>query len=215
MNFLAKISRQKLDKKVAPHKSDLRTLELGAFGSASYSRYFTNKIGLDIRPGPGVDIVGSVYELPFKDNEFDIALCMVILEHLEEPKRAIAEINRVLKPGGKILVSVPFMFPMHATPGDYWRFTKYGLKLMFKDWDIVELCSETNFNEAFAVQLQRVGYQTDFYFNKLMKVLIFGLAAILVRMPKITKKVYGGIEKKHEEPEAFASSFFLVAKKRS
>jgi len=214
MNFTAKISRQKLDQKVAKYASAEKTLEVGAYGNQAYGRFFTNKTGLDIRPGPGVDVVGSVYDLPFEDNEFDIVLCMVVMEHLEDPQRAIKEMKRVLKVGGKVLVSVPFMFPMHDTPGDYWRFTKYGLKMLFKDWDILEVSAETDMNETFAVILQRVGYQATFYMNRLMKVCIFSLAAFVAWMPRLTKKIYGGIDRKVEEPEAFASSYFLVAKKK-
>jgi len=214
MNLTAKISRKKLDQKVSKYASDKRTLEVGAFGSQAYGRFFTNKVGLDIRPGKGVDVVGSVYELPFKDNEFDIVLCMVVMEHLEDPQKAILEMKRVLKQGGIILVSVPFMFPMHDTPNDFWRFTKYGLMHLFKDWEIVEVSAETDMNETLAVILQRIGYQATFYLNKLMKVFIFALAAFISWMPRITKKIYGGIDRKVEEPEAFASSYFLVAKKR-
>jgi SAM-dependent methyltransferase len=215
MILTSKISRNKLDLKVAKYASAERTLEVGSYGSQAYSRFFTNKVGLDIRPGKGVDVVGSVYDLPFKDNEFDIVLCMVVLEHLEDPQKAILEMNRVLKPKGKILVSVPFMFPMHDTPNDFWRFTKYGLQLLFKDWDIVEISAETNIHETFAVILQRVGYQATFYLNKIMKVFIFALAALISKLPVMTKKIYGGIDRKTEEPEAFASSYFLVAQKRS
>ena len=214
MGFTAKIARKKLDEKVAPYGGAAKTLEIGAYGSASYSKYFTNKTGLDIRPGPGVDVVGSVYDLPFSDNTFDMVLCMVVLEHLEDPPKAISEIKRVLKPNGRILASVPFMFPMHATPDDFWRFTKYGLKILFKDWDIEKIEAETNFNETFAVLLQRVGYQTKFRANKLMKVMLFSLAWFVEHMPRLVKTVYGGIDKKTEEPEAFASSFFLVARKK-
>ena len=214
MNFTSKISRQKLDLKVSKYASDLKTLEIGAFGGQAYGRFFTNKVGLDIRSGKGVDVVGSVYELPFKDNEFEIVLCMVVMEHLENPQKAIKEMHRVLKPGGKILVSVPFMFPMHDTPNDFWRFTKYGLRMLFEDWDILEVSAETDINETFAVLLQRVGYQATFHLNKLMKVFIFSLATFISWMPRLTKKIYGGIDRKIEEPEAFASSYFLVAKKR-
>jgi len=214
MGFLSKIARRKLNEKVASHASSEKTLEVGAYGRPSYGRYFPNRVGLDVRKGHGVDVIGSVYELPFGDKSFDIVLCMAVIEHLEDPKVAIAEIQRVLKPGGKILVSVPFLFPIHDSPNDFWRFTKYGLKVLFKDWDIEELCAETDFNETFAVLLQRVGYQTNFHMNKIMKVFIFALAAFIARMPKMVKKVYGGIDRKAEEPEAFASSFFLVARKR-
>lgn len=214
MSFISKISRRKLDEKVEEYASDSKTLEVGAYGSPGYGRFFTNKTGLDIRPGLGVDVVGSVYELPFENESFDIVLCMVVMEHLEDPKSAIAEMKRVLKKGGKILVSVPFLFPIHDAPGDYWRFTKYGLKVLFKDWEIEKLEAETDMNEAFAVLLQRVAYQANFKFNKLMKVLIFSLASFISWMPRMTRKIYGGIDKKREEPEAFTSSFFLVARKK-
>ncbi|KKQ77576.1 MAG: Methyltransferase type 11 [Parcubacteria group bacterium GW2011_GWC1_38_6] len=214
MGLLSKIARRKMDEKVAPYASDKETLEVGAYGRPSYGRYFPNKVGLDIRNGPGVDVVSSVYGLPFDDSSFDIVLCMVVLEHLEDPKKAIAEMLRVLRPGGKILISVPFLFPIHDSPNDFWRFTKYGLRVLFKDWNIVELSAETNFNETFAVLLQRVGYQTKFYANPIFKVCIFSLAWILARIPTMTKNIYGNIEKSVLEPEAFTSSFFLVACKK-
>ncbi len=214
MSFISKISRKKLEEKILPYASDLKTLEVGAYGSPSYSKYFSNRIGIDIRQGPGVDIVASAYEMPFKDGEFDIVVCVAVLEHFDDPHRAIAEIYRVLKPGGRIIISVPFLFPIHDAPGDYWRFTKYGLAKMFeRGWYIQELSAETNINEAFAVLLQRIGYQVNFRFNKFFKVLIFGLAWVLMHAPRLTKKVYGEIQKKREEPDAFTSSFFLVAKK--
>lgn len=214
MGLTAKISRKKLDEHVSKYGGNSKTLEVGAYGKPSYSRFFTNKIGLDVREGPGVDVVASVYELPFEDNTFETVLCMVVMEHLEYPPQAIAEMKRVLKPGGRIIVSVPFLFPIHDSPGDYWRFTKYGLQLLFKDWEIEVLQAETTMNETFAVLLQRVGYQSQFYANSFMKVLIFGLAWILSRMPTMTKHVYGDLTKTYKEPEAFTSSFFLVAKKR-
>jgi len=214
MNLTSKISRKKLDEKVVQFATDKKTLEVGAYGRPTYGRFFSNKTGLDIRPGPGVDVVGSVYELPFEDEAFDLVLCMVVMEHLEDPKKAIEEMKRVLKPGGRILVSVPFLFPIHDAPGDYWRFTKYGLQILFKEWEIERLEAETDMQEALAVLLQRVGYQTDFKLNKLMKIIVFALAAFVAWMPRMTRKIYGGIDKKREEPEAFTSSFFLVAKKR-
>ncbi|MFA6416203.1 MAG: class I SAM-dependent methyltransferase [Candidatus Paceibacterota bacterium] len=214
MNIVAKIARRKLDETVAPYASNGKTLEVGAFGHPSYRRFFSNRIGVDIKPGPGVDVVASVYDLPFEDNSFDIVLCLVVIEHLKEPSRAIAEMERVLKPGGMILVSVPFLLPIHDAPDDFWRFTKYGLAILFKDWQIEKLVAETDLGETFAVLLQRVGYQTKFYFNPVAKVIIFVLAWILSWWPKTTKHIYGDIKKSREEPEAFASSFFLAARKK-
>ena len=214
MNLTDKISRKNLDVLVAQYASGAKTLEIGAYGSPRYGRHFLNKIGLDIRAGNGVDIVASVYELPFKDGEFDTVLCMSVLEHLEEPIRAIKEMRRVLKNGGTMIVSVPFMFPIHDAPGDYWRFTKFGLQKLFSEgWSIEKLTAETNTQEAFAVLLQRLGYQTKMKLNDLLKFGVFSLAWILEKMPNMVNATYGDIGKKTKEPEAFTTAFFLVAKK--
>ena len=78
-----------MDRLVKAYQSDARTLEVGSFGDPSYSQYFTNRIGIDIRPGKGVDMVADVYSLPFAEGEFDIVLCLGVLEHLENPPKAI------------------------------------------------------------------------------------------------------------------------------
>lgn len=215
MDFLvSKLSRQKTDVLIQEYGTDAKTLEVGSFGSPSYSRFFSNRIGVDIRPGKGVDVVASVYELPFLEGEFDVVLCMTVLEHLEDPAKAILEMRRVLKPGGKIVLSVPFMFPIHDAPGDYWRFTKFGLRYLFRHgWEIEKLVAENNAQETIAILLQRLGYQTKMRLNSVAKVIIFVLAKVINHMPNVIKQVYGDIGKKTKEPEAFTNCFFLVAKK--
>ena len=84
---------------------------------------------------------GSAYELPFKDNTFDLIICSEVLEHLHEYRHAIDEIFRVLKPGGKFLASVPAEFPekicwmlskeYQNQPGGHLRIFKK--KLLIKD----------------------------------------------------------------------------------
>ena len=102
MNFLnnfitKKITRQKLDSWIKNYNSDKLTLEVGSFGNNDFRKYFPNRVGIDIRPGIGVDIVASVYNLPFSDNKFDLILCIAVLEHLENPQKGIQEMRRVLK----------------------------------------------------------------------------------------------------------------------
>jgi SAM-dependent methyltransferase len=215
LDFLTKkISRQASDAAVAPHASQGRTLEVGAYGRPSYGRLFPNRVGIDIRPGPGVDKVASVYDLPFADGEFDVVLCMSVLEHLEEPARAIVQMKRVLKGGGRIIVSVPFLFPIHDAPGDYWRFTKYGLRHLFKDgWRIEELKAEADAQGSLAILLQRAAYQMRFRFDKPVKLFLLAAARLLDRMPRLPRRVFGDIHKRQEEPDAFSSSFFMVATK--
>lgn len=79
------------------------------------------------------DILASVYKMPVEDSIFDCVLLSEVLEHLEDPKAALKECNRVLKHQGSIKVAIPFLFPVHGDPDDYQRFTKSGLtKLLEK-----------------------------------------------------------------------------------
>ena len=88
------------------------------------------------------NIVGDIHNLPFKDNSIDAILCMSVLEHVEEPSRAVKEIYRSLKPGGYCFAQVPFIFYYHPMLGyykDYYRFTEDGLEYLFRDFSSVEI----------------------------------------------------------------------------
>jgi len=210
-----KITRDNLNRLIAHHQTDERTLEVGSHGNPSYGQFFPNRVGIDIREGKGVDIVASVYDLPFADQEFDCVLCLSVLEHLERPPQAIKEMQRVLKVGKKIIVSVPFLFPIHEAPHDYWRFTKFGLQQLFtQDWQIEELRSQEGPQATFAILIQRLALQTRLRFlDKTLRGLLFILAKLINSLPRLIKIVFGDNRKDRVEPEAFASAFFLVARR--
>ena len=121
IGLTSKITRQKLELFIQKYKSDGLTLDIGCSNSP-YIKYFPNRIGLDIQDGPNVDIVADIHKLPFEDGKFDNILCTEVLEHLHSPHLAIAEMKRVLKSGGKLILSTRFIFPLHETPNDYYRF---------------------------------------------------------------------------------------------
>lgn len=76
---------------------------------------------------------------PFSDGEFDLVICNQVLEHVFEPELFLKEVNRVLKKGGKIILTVPFCWDEHEQPYDYARYTSFGLKYIFeKNGFIVE-----------------------------------------------------------------------------
>ena len=93
-------------------ESDLRPL----FAGQEY-------VGCDLRPGPGVDRLEDLTQLRLPDQVAQTVLCLDTLEHVWDPVRAVAEMIRVLAPGGVLLLSVPMDFPIHAFPDDYWRLT--------------------------------------------------------------------------------------------
>ena len=70
--------------------------------------------------------------LPFGDRTFDGALCVEVLEHVADDGATLAEVARVLRPGGQLIVTVPFMFRYHPDPVDFRRYTPHGLRAMLE-----------------------------------------------------------------------------------
>jgi len=85
-------------------------------------------VNLDLLGVPGVDVVGNAEQLPFPDALFQRVECDAVLEHVEDPRRVMAEIERVLAPGGYAHLVTPFCHPFHEYPKDFRRFTLDGLK---------------------------------------------------------------------------------------
>lgn len=116
-----------------------RVLDAGA-GEGAYKNHFGGRryVGLDLGIGDGawdytgLDVVGDLSSLPFRDGVFDAALNIVTLEHVREPARVMAELARVLRPGGRLLLVVPHAWEVHQHPHDYFRYTRFGVELLAK-----------------------------------------------------------------------------------
>ncbi len=88
-------------------------------------------INLDIFPFKDVTLVTDATKLPIKDNSVDMIITESTLEHIPDVELAIQEICRVVKPGGFVYISIPFLMPFHASPNDYFRLTNEGIKHKF------------------------------------------------------------------------------------
>lgn len=87
-------------------------------------------VTLDLFPGPAVDVCADAHALPFRDQSIDCVMCVSVLEYVSSPTRVIAEIERVLRPGGIVYLSAPFVFPHHPPPDDRFRFSMSGLRTL-------------------------------------------------------------------------------------
>lgn len=110
-------------------------LDYGA-GNSPYRPYVPCKeyITADISQNSNINIdyIINCDKLPISDNNFDLILLLDVLEHVLNPVSVINELKRLLKPGGSLIVSIPFMYREHETPNDYVRYTSFGIKRLFE-----------------------------------------------------------------------------------
>jgi len=113
-------------------------------------------ISSDIDPLRHPDVVDDIVCSSFQDDFFDTIIIMEVLEHVADPVRAGKEIHRILKSGGRVILSVPFIFPLHDRPYDFYRFTKYGLAHIFREFDHLEIRERNSWTETILVLLVRL-----------------------------------------------------------
>lgn len=77
--------------------------------------------------------------LPFAENYADTVISLQVMEHLPEPVFFLSECYRILKPEGKLLITVPFMWHVHEAPHDYFRYTRYGLEYLLKKNNFIDI----------------------------------------------------------------------------
>lgn len=212
-----KITRGKLREFLAT-KKNWDTLEILDIGGERdfYKEYFPNshKITLNIDPKRKPDVVGDAHDLSqFKENQFDLVLMIAVMEHLKDPEKVVREVKRVLKPGGKFIFTTVFIFPIHDAPGDYWRFTYFGLKeLLERNGFIADIKPDFNSFSTIGVLFQRIAFQTDFIFlNKPIKMGLFLLAEIFRRLDGLIERQYGDIKKSKPSVEIMSSGYNVVA----
>jgi len=110
-----------------------RVLDAGA-GRGAYRdlllKSAENYVGMDVGRNLATDVVGDAQRLPFSSDSFDTIFCSQVLEHVPEPWLALTEFERVLKPGGKLILSVPHISWLHNEPHDYYRYTQHGVSFL-------------------------------------------------------------------------------------
>jgi SAM-dependent methyltransferase len=198
---------------VSRNATEATTLDLGC-GAGPYADYFPHRIGFDVQPGPAVHIVGDAHDLgTFEDEQFECVLCSEVLEHLHTPTRAIDEIHRVLKPGGRLILTTRFIFPIHEAPGDYYRYTKYGLRHLLQCFEILEIEEESNTLEAVAVLYQRIGFQCRTLGSLLLNIVWFVAARITQLFSFVITREYGSKWIGVEDGHIMTTGYYVLCEK--
>ena len=113
-----------------------RVLDVGC-GPKPYEPLFAphaaSYVGVDAVDNPMAELKGPVEALPVDDATFDVVLCNQVLEHCDDPVKAVSELRRVTAPGGRVLVTTHGVMPYHPSPTDFWRWTHAGLEKLFAE----------------------------------------------------------------------------------
>ena len=185
-----------------------RTLDLGA-GKAKYKHIITQAsceyITSDKFAGENVDVVCDIERTAFDDDYFDTVICTQVLEHLPNPWAAIQEMERILKPGGIAIVTVPFIGAYHEDPKDYFRYSPVGLEVIFyaNNFETVE---KGYYGKRFTVLAQFIEFT---YFNPYKK-----------KKGKIARKFmklvysFGGFLDRFIKDEIVYTTTYIIARKK-
>jgi SAM-dependent methyltransferase len=208
---MKKLTRGKIDAFLEKHATDKKTLDIGA--ASGDHPMFPNATALDIDAARKPDVVGDAHALPFPDASFDTVVCSEVFEHLNDPVKAVSEMKRVLTPGGTLVLTTRFIFPVHDAPGDYFRYTPYGLRHLFRDFDIVDEASEADSFSTIAVLLQRIIFQSDLRGGKMTKGILWLVALIFERLDFLTLRRYADIKRTETVPSLLTSGVYIACRK--
>lgn len=149
-------------------KKNNKILNIGSGGDVEnvLKKYFNNIYSIDIdkkrNPNQTIDICDKnfIKKIKFKPN----LICIFeVLEHTKDPNLAIQNIYRLLKKNDYCLASVPFNFHIHDEPNDFYRFTYYGIKFLFKDFSKINIKERNGWLEAIFVMIIRLEKEKNFF----------------------------------------------------
>lgn len=139
-----------------------KVLTVGSGGEINYllSKHSDAKpfdvLSIDIDDARNPDVVGDISSYSFGDEKFDFIIISEVLEHVKEPQLAVDNLHKHLEPNGVLVLSTPFIMPLHDRPYDFYRYTKYGLGYLLRGFEDVEIKERNSYFEAIDVLWVRI-----------------------------------------------------------
>jgi SAM-dependent methyltransferase len=132
-----------------------------------YRPYFPNAFTVTKRASIPADLhVDAHYHglAAIPDSSYSMVLCTGLLEHIPDPQRLVDEMRRILAPGGRLIISASAVFSFHEGPDNYFHFTPYGFRQLFKDWSRIEMLRGASQPfETIGILLQRINLQAEMF----------------------------------------------------
>lgn len=141
--------------------------EIGAGLDILYKKFYNQIIAFDIYDSNNVDLIADGHSIPFRSDIFDLVIIQAVLEHVLIPEKVVAEINRVMRPGGIIYAETPFMQQVHEGPYDFTRYTESGHRYLFRHFKLIH----SGFTSGVGSGLL---WSLDFFFSGLLRTRLAG-----------------------------------------
>jgi SAM-dependent methyltransferase len=162
-------------------------------------------VAVDLNVTPLVNVAGDAQQLPFASGIFDLVVCTQMLEYAPEPALVIAEIRRVLKSGGCLLLSVPSVFPRDADY-DRWRFLPAGIRQLLSEFSTVEIVPEGGTITGFFRTINSC-MQIFVRYNVFRSALNYTLVPVMNLSAVLLERLAGS------KNDQFAANYSVLAKK--
>jgi SAM-dependent methyltransferase len=138
--------RTLLYEKLATFTLQGAVIDLGGSRKSAYTNDFKGNFSLTVANFEAIEPgdIALDLEQPFsvRDESYDVALCINVLEHIFNYQNVISETHRILKPGGQAIFAVPFLIQVHPSPHDYWRYTNETLVRLFTEAGFTQVTVE-------------------------------------------------------------------------
>ena len=161
-----KLSTKNLDRLCRENATQELTLVVHS-EDVKYKPYFPNAFAVTKRTDKPADLHVDVHyrDLSKIDSEsYGVILCTGLLEHVPDPQRLIDDLFRILKPGGRLIISASAIFSFHEGPNNFFHFTPYSFRLLFKKWSRIEMLRGASQPfETIAILLQRILMQSEIW----------------------------------------------------
>jgi len=216
LNLSKKASRKNLDnfikisfnKEIAKNRTS-KVLNVGSGGNLEnlIKKNFDDVFSIDIdkerKPDQIIDICDENFEKKI-NYEPSLVCCFEVLEHTKNPSKAIQNIYNILKKDDFFLVSVPFNFHIHDEPNDFFRFTHYGLKMLFNDFAEVEIKRRNGWLESIFVNIIGLGREKNILSKIIGKMFIL-IHTVLLPLIILIQKIITS--------EKLTTGYYVEAKK--
>ena len=160
-------------------RDKLKIVDIGC-GDRPYLKLAQNwaKVYIGVDLNQEADVVALAENLPFPDASFDLALCFQVLEHTDNPQKAVQEMKRIVKKGGFVLASTHGVWNHHPFPHDYHRWTHEGLEKLFEAFSEVKVKPNLN-SYSSVIQIINIELYILACSNILIKLPLYGLITLL------------------------------------